>query len=431
MRAQGSNHSNIWRKFHRRLRHWAAQQRRRHDQDHHLHTKFQQRMIEMRRRHQAETHQLIAEVHRQQWQWRNKPDSFRWYQHHVRYARPVRLLVNLLIFYLIFRYLGLKTISIAVISLMSIGILMEAVFIRRLERRVLEPINELRAGVEEVARGNYAVSVGLGPLDEMNVLVTSFNTMVQKLHESEKLKVEYEENRRALIANISHDLKTPITTIQGYTETMLERRDLPQDLVDKYHRIVYHNAIYLNKLIDDLFLFSRLDMQKLDFQMEMLDLGAFLDDLVGELQYELEDKKVALHYRNEIGQPCSITLDRKRINQVIRNIVGNAIKYGHRPDLAIEIAVRINAGMACISISDNGPGIPEDKLSHIFERFYRIDDARTKDLMSTGLGLAIAKELVEAHGGQISATHAAGGGTCITVTLPLSEGLSAKLEAQQ
>ncbi len=112
-----------------------------------------------------------------------------------------------------------------------------------------------------------------------------------------------------------------------------------------------------------------------------------------------------------------INVDGKRVNQIFRNIIGNAIKYGY-DNMRIEVTLYEGKNHVCIDVKDNGPGIPEDKLPNIFNRFYRIDHARTKDLMSTGLGLAIAKELVESHNGEIKVSSMEGIGTCFTIMLP-------------
>lgn len=115
---------------------------------------------------------------------------------------------------------------------------------------------------------------------------------------------------------------------------------------------------------------------------------------------------------------CHIYIDRKRLYQAIRNIIGNAVKFGSDKDMTIKIELDRQGDFITISIEDNGPGIPEDKLPYIFDRFYRIDNERTKDLMSTGLGLAIAKELVQAHGGAITVSSVEKNGTCFIIQLP-------------
>jgi signal transduction histidine kinase len=286
---------------------------------------------------------------------------------------------------------------------------------------VFVPIERLKKGVEEIARGNYGVRVECDVFNDITLLVASFNDMAQKLQEGERIKSGYEENRRTLIANISHDLKTPITAIQGYIEAIMDRNDLSARNIEKYLQVIYRNTTYMNKLIDDLFLFSKLDLQKLDFNFESIAVNHFMRDLMEEFRVELEENAVDFSYVDRTARECLVRIDRKRIHQVFRNIIGNAVKYGPDSGLSINAAMYGQDKQVCIDIKDNGPGIPPDRLPYIFDRFYRLDDERTKDVMSTGLGLAIARELVEAHGGSISADSKEGRGSCFTIVLPVIE----------
>ena len=242
--------------------------------------------------------------------------------------------------------------------------------------------------------------------------------MAIKLKEDERLKAEYEENRKQLIASISHDLKTPITSILGYIEAISDAKELPQDKLEKYLKIINSNSVYMNRLIDDLFLFSKLDMQKLSFEFADVPVAPFMSDLMEEWKLDLEEKRVSFTYKDEMTSKLSAKLDAKRFSQVIRNIIDNALKYGDDENLSITARLFNDEEHIYISLKNNGAAIPADKLPHIFDRFYRLDAARTKDISSTGLGLAIAKELVEAHGGKIAVESADGTGTCFTITLP-------------
>ncbi|MFZ5643407.1 MAG: HAMP domain-containing sensor histidine kinase [Bacillota bacterium] len=338
----------------------------------------------------------------------------------VKYFRPFALLFNLLILFLLFQLVGLKAIVIMIAIMIIAKEIVQVLFFLRLEKRIFRPIEELRNGVEEIARGNYEVKVECSVSNEIGLLVDSFNEMARKLREGEKTKNEYEENRKSLIANISHDLKTPITSIQGYIEAILEGNVAAPENKDKYLQIIHHNIIYVNKLIDDLFLFAKLDMQKLDFQFETVLIKAYMRDLMEEFRFELEERQSVLIYADDLEQDLPVSMDRKRMHQAIRNIMGNALKYGPEKGLVINVELYKQDGFACIDINDNGPGISEDKLPYIFNRFYRVDNERTKDLMSTGLGLAIARELVEAHGGSIAVSSAEGRGTCLRITIPLA-----------
>lgn len=378
---------------------------------------MRRRREEQRRLH-MEQHRLHKEYHRRINDLYNHGNEFERYQRHARYSRPIILLFNLIVWFSIFHFFGIKVLGIIIASLISIGGILEFFFLTNLEKGIFKPIKLLKDGVEELGKGNYDVKVKYDRSNEMGILIDSFNEMVRKLKEGEELKLQYEENRKSLIANISHDLKTPITSIQGYIETMADRTDIPQETINKYHQIIYSNATYMNKLIDDLFLFSKLDMQKLELKFEHTNIRAFMEDLMEEFKFELEDRQIKFEYKDAMETSPTVKIDGKRIQQIFSNIIGNAVKYGAEDNIMINVKLFEKDEFIYIDIKDNGPGIPEEKLPYIFDRFYRIDYARTKNLMSTGLGLAIAKELVEAHGGIITASSKENEGTCFTITLP-------------
>jgi signal transduction histidine kinase len=224
------------------------------------------------------------------------------YHRRIKYSRPMIMLFNLILWFVLFHYFGIKGLSIIFAIIISVTGVTEFIFLMNLEKRIFKPISRLRAGVEEISKGNYDVTVEYGVPNEISVLTRSFNEMAQKLKAAEQLKEQYEENRKNLVANISHDLKTPITTIHGYIETMLDREDISRENVNKYHRIIYNNATYINKLIDDLFLFSKLDMQKLELKLEHISMKAFMEDLMGEFKFELEDRGIGFEYIDEMTQ---------------------------------------------------------------------------------------------------------------------------------
>ncbi len=361
-------------------------------------------------KHHDEFHQYIHKYH----------DEFHQYHRILRFSRYFALLFYLLVIYLLFAWAGTQTIAIIFAVFISIKEILQLFFLWRLEKRVFQPIASLNCGVQEIAQGNYSVFIESKVENEIGLLITSFNNMAQKLRAGEILQQNYEENRKNLIANISHDLKTPIAAIQGYIEAILDGTVKSPEKMEKYLKIIDYNIAYVNKLIDDLFLFSQLDMNKMDFNFEEVQIGDYMHDLMEEFNLELEEKNIQLSYTNLLEHDFSVQIDPKRLYQAIRNVIGNAAKYGPDQGLLIKSDLYLQEGFIYLAIQDNGPGIPEDKLQHIFERFYRIDSERTKDLMSTGLGLAIARELIEAHGGKIEASSVEGKGSCFTLALPIN-----------
>lgn len=352
----------------------------------------------------------------------NRIDLSRYYRN-IRIIRPISISIILGLWGLLFLFGGLSTsIQIFIFFIATgttLGNIFELIFLMRIRDRILKPVDELKNGVDEIANGNYDVKIDSGTISEINALTDAFNKMSTKLKEDEVLKSEYEENRKVLIANISHDLKTPITAIRGYIEALLERDDLTNEKKIKYFKIIASNADYMNNLIDDLFLFSKLDMQKLDFNFEIANIRSFFYDMIEEFRLDFEEKNISFEYRDDLIHDCKARIDPKRFHQVIQNIVGNAVRYGQKEGLEISVKLYQSAELSFIDISNNGPEIPEEKLSRIFERFYRVDSERTKNLDGTGLGLAIARELVEAHGGKISVTNKFSGGVCFTIALPI------------
>ncbi|KUO51282.1 MAG: histidine kinase [Desulfitibacter sp. BRH_c19] len=347
--------------------------------------------------------------------------DFHIYHRYLKWIRPAVFLFHLFIVYLLFRWIGNQTIAILFAVFISIKEIMHLSFLWRLENKIFKPMNKLKTAVDEIANGNYNVKVDYEVSNEFTVLIHSFNEMAEKLQESEKIQLAYEENRKALIGNISHDLKTPITAIQGYIEAVLDGAAISPEKTSKYLKIIYHNTVYINKLIDDLFLFSKIDMEKLDFQYQDIEIRSYMRDLMEEFQLELEERQVKFYYTDKMESEQLVHLDRKRIHQAVRNIIGNSVQYGNREGLTIWVELSLEGNFTYIKLRDNGPGIPNDKLPHVFNRFYRVDVERTKDFMSTGLGLAIAKELIEAHGGEITVSSIEQEGTCFTIMLPAAK----------
>lgn len=336
---------------------------------------------------------------------------------YFRYFRPAAALFTLIILYLLFSWVGFKEIGLFCAALLIIKEIFQFVFLLRLEKRILKPMEKLRQGLEEVTNGNYSAKVEYDQPNDLSLVIDSFNVMTEKLSAGEKMQAEYEENRKALIANISHDLKTPITAIQGYIEALLEGAS--QSAGPKYLKKIHYNIVYVNKLIDDLFLFSKLDMQKLSLQCEPVPIRAFMDDLMEEYKFDLGERNIEFQYLVELENEARVNLDGKRFVQAFGNLINNAIQHGPETNLSLRVKLYRQDASLCVDVKDNGPGIPADKLPFIFDQFYRIDTSRPKDYASTGLGLAIAKELVEAHGGKITVASTTGQGACFTIMLPV------------
>lgn len=354
-----------------------------------------------------------------------RDQDFSRYYGRVRRYRFVFLFANLALWTLLFVLSGpangVKILILFMALLTSASQIFELLFLLGVKNRILNPVESLKAGVAEIMKGNYTVVVDPNSRSEVSALIDAFNAMAHKLYEEEKLKEEYEQNRKLLIANISHDLKTPITSIQGYLEAIGADSVPSPEKLNRALTVIRSNTQYMNRLIDDLFLFSKLDMDKLEFHFAPVGIRGYMADMMEEFRLELEEHDARLTYRDELSADATVRIDAKRIHQVVRNIIGNARKYGPEQGLHIDARLYAAPGLACLDLTNNGPGIAPEHLAKIFDRFYRVDNARTKDTDSTGLGLAIARELVSAHGGQISVRSSDEAGTCFTIALPATE----------
>ena len=248
-------------------------------------------------------------------------------------------------------------------------------------------------------------------------MCTAFEEMRIKLKAQIDLSMQYEKDNKELISNISHDLKTPITAIKGYVEGIRDGvADTPEKM-DKYIRTIYNKATDMDKLIDELFLYSKLDSNSMNYSFAKLDLKEYFEDCVDEISLDLESKGIAFMYRNYVPEGTMIIADPEQLKRVINNIVGNSVKYMGTEPGRIGIFIKDEPEFIQIEIQDNGKGIAKNELPHIFERCYRTDASRNSSKGGSGLGLSIAKKIIEEHGGKIWAVSVEGQGTTMCFVL--------------
>ena len=231
-------------------------------------------------------------------------------------------------------------------------------------------------------------------------------------------RYELDESRREFVSNVSHELKTPLTSIKAYTETILSDPEMDAETREYFLGIVLSESDRMHRIVSDLLVLSRLDNKRTNWSVETFDLRQSVRRLCEVMRGQVSEHNHRVTFGCQRGLP-EITADRQRIEQVILNILSNAIKYtpdGGKIDIKL---TQLPKKFVRIEIADNGIGIPDDDIGHLFERFYRVEKSRTQDAGGTGLGLAIAKELVEAHGGRIAVKSALGEGTTVTIDLPV------------
>jgi two-component system phosphate regulon sensor histidine kinase PhoR len=234
-------------------------------------------------------------------------------------------------------------------------------------------------------------------------------------HNISRLK-ELEKVRQDFVANVSHELRTPLTTIKGYAETLLEGA-LKEEVAFQFVQVIKRHTDRLTKIVEDLLMLSKIETKEFQLKMEVIPVQNLIVDIIDFVKEPAERKKISLS-RNEIPSSLAVQADRNHLEQILINLLDNAIKYTPEGGRVIVSVVEKDSKDIQFSVEDNGIGIPKEDLSRIFERFYRVDKGRSKELGGTGLGLSIVKHLVQAHGGRVWVESQRGKGSTFYFTFP-------------
>lgn len=298
------------------------------------------------------------------------------------------------------------------ISFIVINLIMSYLF----SKRILEPISHLKRATTEISRGDLSLEITESGDEEIKKLCADFEKMRIQLKDSVRLKIKYDDNRKMLVSSISHDLRTPITSIKGYVEGILDGVANTPEKVELYLKTIYSKAELIDVMIDDLLLYSKLDLNQIPFNYEKTDIVNFFEYCVVESTFELQKFNIEIALKNDLKKAKYVMLDRERMRRVIINILDNSRKYMNKEQGKITIMLRETNSSVIIEIRDNGSGIDRNHINRIFDRFYRGDVART-ETKGSGLGLAISKQIVEGHKGKIWAVSHDDLGTSIIISL--------------
>ncbi|MBQ6733382.1 MAG: HAMP domain-containing histidine kinase [Lachnospiraceae bacterium] len=284
-----------------------------------------------------------------------------------------------------------------------------------------KPIDDLGAAMRHIRDGELDFSLAPGSNEENEVaeLYQTYEDMRLRLKESADEKLHHEQQNKELISNISHDLKTPITAIKGYSEGLLEGvADTPEKKM-RYVRTIFNKAVDMDTLINELTLYSSIDSDRVPYNFHVINVAEYFGDCVEEVGTEMESRGIRINYSNLTPPDTEVIADAEQIKRVVNNIIGNSVKYLERDDGSglIEIRILDEVDSVRIEIEDNGRGIAAKDIPHIFDRFYRTDTARGTKIGGSGIGLSIVKKIVEDHGGYIWATSHEGEGTCMHLVL--------------
>jgi len=280
-------------------------------------------------------------------------------------------------------------------------------------RQVVAPIQAMRRASARIAEGHYAErvvipgNVAAGDLDELAQLALSFNRMAAQLARTEAM-------RRQLIGDVSHELRTPLTAIKGSLEGLMDGV-LPA--TPETYQQIHREASRLQRLVEDLQELSRVEARAYELHPRRLSPRALLEQAASRLRYQFSEKGVSLEVRTPERLP-DVWADEDRIQQVLTNLLGNALRYTPAGG-AVTLEAQPARGEVRFQVRDTGVGISPEHLPHLFDRFYRVDKSRSRERGGSGIGLTIAKHLVEAHGGRIWAESAGRGqGSTFVFTLP-------------
>jgi signal transduction histidine kinase len=299
-----------------------------------------------------------------------------------------------------------------IILLLSMGLftLVIAIFLTVYLTKVLsKPLIKIAEASREIAKGDFDIKLSISGDDEVGQLAKDINAMTKQLK-------EFRDSKRQFISHISHDLRTPITYIKGYSAIM---RDLPVIEEHEWRRnldVIYNEATRMEYLVSDLFQLTKLEEGRISLHKEQINIIPWLESIVASRQLMLDNQSISCKVSANKSD-VMVAIDQHRLGQAVINIIENSIRYTPKNGY-IHVYVSEDETSVTFEIRDNGIGISKEDLPHIWERFYRADKSRSRESGGSGLGLAIVKEIVEVHGGNVDVKSSEGEGTSFYVNIP-------------
>lgn len=296
-----------------------------------------------------------------------------------------------------------------------------AIISYKLAKKIIAPLDMLNYGATQIKNGNLEFNINYDVDDEFGTAISNFDDMRQRLQQSIQLQLKYEEDRKELVAGISHDLRTPLTAIKGYVKGLKDGIANTTEKQKHYHDVIYTKANEMDVLVDKLFLFSKLDTGHLPFYFNKVYCKEYLDNFIKNVREDYESKGLKIAYSNLCSSDIAFKIDIDQMNRVFNNILENSVKYKLSEICNVDFNVIADDDEVIIDISDDGNGVPEEILPNLFKSFYRGDTSRSNPHDSSGLGLSIAERIVKAHNGTIVAQNK--NGFDIIIKLPVAKEL--------
>lgn len=322
-------------------------------------------------------------------------------------------------------YLKYKSTIISFVTLVIIFVILiiaitNYLLTQYLLKSIITPLEILNYGVHQIQLGNLDYRIIYNGNDEFSTACSDFNLMAQRLRESVDQREKNEQSRKELIAGISHDLRTPLTSIRAYVEGLIDGVANTPQAQRSYLETIRTKAETIDQILDQLALFSKLDTGEFPFYPEKLDIGKELSDYVAKNSAEYEAKGLSIKLNSNLPN-AMVNLDPVQFRNVLTNVLENSVKYKNKENGIIEITLSEQNHHICLTLSDDGPGVPPESLGKVFDIFFRNDPSRNNPNKGSGLGLAICAKIIEYFGGEIHAENNAGGGLTIRIVLPKSE----------
>ncbi|MBQ4435911.1 MAG: HAMP domain-containing protein [Clostridia bacterium] len=274
-----------------------------------------------------------------------------------------------------------------------------------------KPVSDMTKVIQRMSKGNFKLRVPEKGAGEVRHLAAAFNSMSEKLE-------ALDETRNQFVANASHELKTPLAAMKVLIESLVYQPDMDKKLRIEFLQDVNKEIDRLSAIVSDLLTLVRMDAGSLQLHLEPLFVGDLVEENAHRLNTMARKRNQTLEI--DVQDDCETSGDRGKLNQIIYNLMENAIKYTQDGG-TIHVTLAREGANAVLTVEDNGPGIPKDALPHIFERFYRVDKARSRETGGTGLGLSIVKQLLTLHGGSIRAESEEGKGSTFIAEIPITQ----------
>lgn len=307
-----------------------------------------------------------------------------------------------------------QRIVMALLVLIDIGVL----WWRLLRRYHLYQLDHIIGELHYIAQGHLEHRIPFRVNGNQQHVITSVNALVDTITQAMQEERASEKSKDELITNVSHDLRTPLTSIIGYLGLIEDHQYQSEEDIVKYSHIAYDKAKQMKNLVEDLFEYTKVQQHGAPVNLMTVDLGQLLEQVGASFELEADKKGIAINVSCE-PTPLSITADPEKLGRLFSNLVANALKYGHGASY-IHLTANQLGEKVVITVADDGEKIPAESVKHLFERFYRVESSRNKATGGTGLGLAIVQSIVELHHGSVTA-RSDDQETAFVVTLPVKQ----------